>query len=458
MLTVASILLGIVILSVIIIFHELGHLLIAKKNGIYVPEFSLGMGPKLFGFKIGETTYCVRLLLIGGACQMLGEDDDNADERSFNAKGPWARFATLFAGPFFNFILAFVFAAIVIAIIGHDPVEVLYVEDNSPATRIQLTEDEENGDMAGKVISMQMGDVVTSFDDTGYSVCRDFLIHFEFEDYDETPLEISFERDGREYKGVITPSILKRYQCGFSYTNNDEPAELGTVTEGMPFDEAGIKSGDVIKAVNGTAIASGSELFNYLEEHPLDGSAITVVYEHKGTEKTAQVTPNYDASFVKPTYSSNSLGLLFDHNLREDVGPLEIMKYAFVEVKYNIMVELKGLGKLITGNMSMDNMGGPVRIVSEIENTVETSKKDGALYVFLNMANWLIMISASLGIVNLLPLPALDGGRLIFVIIELITHKKVDKKKEGLVHAIGMVLLLLLMVFVFFNDIKNVFL
>ena len=116
-----SILIGILIFCVIVVVHELGHLIVAKKNGILVPEFQVGFGPKLCSFKRGETEYSIRLIPFGGACKMLGEDGESDDERAFTNKKPWARFATIFAGPFFNFILAFVLAVIVISIVGYDP-------------------------------------------------------------------------------------------------------------------------------------------------------------------------------------------------------------------------------------------------------------------------------------------------------------------------------------------------
>ena len=132
--TIVSILVGILIFCIIIVFHEFGHLIIAKRNGICVPEFQVGFGPKLCKFKIGETEYSIRLILFGGACKMLGEDGTAADdERSFTSKGPWARFATIFAGPFFNFILAFVIAVIIISIVGYDPAYVTSVSEGSAA-------------------------------------------------------------------------------------------------------------------------------------------------------------------------------------------------------------------------------------------------------------------------------------------------------------------------------------
>ncbi|MBR4542570.1 MAG: site-2 protease family protein, partial [Lachnospiraceae bacterium] len=123
-----------------------------------------------------------------------------------------------------------------------------------------------------------------------------------------------------------------------------------------------------------------------------------------------------------------------------------------------ISTTIKALGKLITGQISLkNNVGGPVRIVSELDNTIQESKEDGILYVILNLLNFAILLSANLGVMNLLPLPALDGGRLIFIIIELIFKKPIPKEKEGIVHAIGLVFFLVLMVLVLFNDIRYVF-
>ena len=113
-----SILIGILIFCVIVVVHEMGHLVVAKKTGILVPEFQVGFGPKLCSFKKGETEYSIRLIPFGGACKMLGEDGESDDERAYTNKKPWARFATIFAGPFFNFILAFVLAVIVISVVG----------------------------------------------------------------------------------------------------------------------------------------------------------------------------------------------------------------------------------------------------------------------------------------------------------------------------------------------------
>lgn len=452
--TAVSIIIGILIFSLIIIFHELGHLIVAKKNGISVPEFSLGMGPRLCSFKKGETRYSLRLFLIGGACQMLGEDEILEDERAFNSKGPWARFAVIFAGPFFNFIMAFILSVIIISLLGYDPVRVQYVEAESPAAQSVFIAT----DGSGKTVDgMQYGDIITKYDGKSVSLCRELLTIFQFDKMTGQPIEVIFERDGIEYKGTITPNAIRKYEGGFSYTPSEKACTVGTVTSGGAFDRAGVKSGDIITAINGVEITSGNDLNDYLSEHPFDGSELKLTYEHKGKSYDTIVTTTYSESYISPAYASNSVGLMFNHNDREDANPLQVLKYGLVEVKYWIVTTFKSLGKLVTGQLSTNDIGGPVRVVSELENTIEESKEDGILYIVVNLMNWAILLSANLGVMNLLPLPALDGGRLVFIIIELVRGKPIDKEKEGWVHAIGIILLLILMVFVFFNDIKNVF-
>ena len=138
-------------------------------------------------------------------------------------------------------------------------------------------------------------------------------------------------------------------------------------------------------------------------------------------------------------------------------NPIQTLKYSLLEVKYWIDTVFESLKLLVTGNVTKDDVSGPVGIVSAISTVVEKSKSDGIFYVILNLANWIVMLSANLGVMNLLPLPALDGGRLLFMIIEVLRGKPVDQKMEGFVHMIGMILLMILMVFILFNDISRLF-
>lgn len=152
-----KILIAAIVFSVIVLFHELGHFLLAKKNGITVIEFSLGMGPRLLSTERGGTRYSLKLFPIGGSCMMAGEDDDDTSEGSFNNASVWARISVVAAGPVFNFILAFVFAMIITSVMGYDPPKVLQVTEGSPAWEAGLRE----------------GDVITEFQGKNIVIGRD---------------------------------------------------------------------------------------------------------------------------------------------------------------------------------------------------------------------------------------------------------------------------------------------
>ena len=432
--TAVSILVGILIFCIIIVFHEFGHLILAKKNGIKVPEFQVGFGPKLCHFRIGETEYSIRLILFGGACKMLGEDGDaQDDERAFTSKGPWARLATIFAGPFFNFILAFILAIIVIGIVGYDPAYVTSVDSQGPAGKAGL----------------ETGDIITSFDGRSIAIGRELAVYFNFNDLNGDALEVSYLRDGNEYSCVLVPELIRNYKFGFYYSVTNGPCEMNSIVEDGVFDRAGVKTGDLIVSVNGYDIETGQEFADYVAANPFDGNEVEITFDRDGELFTLSLIPDY-VEFYDTGFTYNSNG-------REKTTPINVIKYSFYEVRYWIVNTVKSLGLLFRGRLKSEDLGGPVRIVSELENTVKASKSDGILYVVLNLMNWAILLSANLGVMNLLPIPALDGGRLIFIIIELIRGKPVPREKEGLIHAVGIVALMLLMVFVFFNDIRNVF-
>ena len=307
---------------------------------------------------------------------------------------------------------------------------------------------------------MQVGDIIDEYDGKSYTVSRELTYHFVLDQMSPDPFEIVFERDGKKYSGTIVPTIFKKYQLGFVYSpSEDEPCKLTEITDGGVMDDAGIRSGDVITKINGVDIPTGKALADYLEENPLNGDPVNLEVEHKDNKKEYTLIPSYTESCVAPRYYSNSVGIYFDHNdSRISANPLQVIKYSLYEVKLQISLTIKALGKLVTGQLSLkNNVGGPVRVVSELGNTIEEAKESGILYVILNLLNYAVLLSANLGVMNLLPLPALDGGRLIFIILELIRRKPVPKEKEGLVHAIGMVFFLVLMVIVLFNDIRYVF-
>ena len=176
-----------------------------------------------------------------------------------------------------------------------------------------------------------------------------------------------------------------------------------------------------------------------------------IIYERDGTR--------YETTLVPKLHEESGTYLLgfSGAGVRTKGNPFTTLKYGAYEVKYWIDTTMKSLGMLVQGQVKADDVSGPVGIVNVIGDTYETSKTDGTLYVVLNMLNISILLSANLGVMNLLPLPALDGGRLIFLFIEAIRGKPINPEREGMVHFIGFVFLMLLMVFVMFNDIRQLF-
>lgn len=442
--------LAIIILSILIIVHEFGHFVLAKRNGIMVREFSIGMGPRLVSFKKGETRYSWKLLPIGGSCIMLGNiDDPEEDEeedteeaklrvkylegRSFNDKSVWTRIAVLFGGPLFNFLLAFILAMIVIGFVGFDPARITIVDKESAAYAAGLRE----------------GDIVTKYNNNS--------IHFGREMYVEeyvNPIEgkndritLEFIRDGEKQRITYNPDEYSKAALGISYYADDNEAKISNVMPDSAIEKAGIEEGDVITSVNGTEIKTGKELSEIIQDMDLSENSSLKIGIKRGTdEKVLDITPTI------LTYYSTGFG----YNLaRETTSPIKVIQYSFWELEYQIETVYRSLVMLFTGQISPTELSGPVGIVDIIGDTYDESAKEGAFITFMSLANITILLSANLGVMNLLPIPALDGGRLVFAFIEVFRRKPISKEREGIVHFAGMVFLMALMVFVVINDIKR---
>jgi len=340
---------AILLFGFIVFIHELGHFLFAKLNGICVVEFSIGMGPKLISFKKGETRYALKILPFGGSCMMLGEDESQADPRAFNNKPVLARIAVIAAGPIFNFILAFLFAMVIVSNVGHDS------------------------------------------------------------------------------------------------------AVLQDVMDGYPAAEAGLQAGDKVVRIDNRKVTANRDISLYLFSHP--GKSVELQYEREGSGRnTVTIQPKYAEE-----YGSYMVGLQFVP-YEKVTSPIKLMYYSAYEVKYCIVSTFDSLGMMFRQQVQVDEaVAGPVRIVTMVGETVGEGREAGASAVIMIISYWILILSASLGIMNLLPIPALDGGRLVFLILELLRGKPIDQQKEGMVHLAGMMLLMTLMVLILFNDIRNLF-
>lgn len=341
-----KIILAILLFMVIVVFHELGHFLLAKFNGVCVEEFAVGIGPTLVGKKIGETVYGIKAFPLGGCCVMKGEDGDDDSEGSLNSKGPFARFSIIFAGPFFNFILAFFFGMI---LIGMD--------------------------------------------------------------------------------GAQLPVISNVLPDSGAY-------------------EAGLKAGDEIRRINDTPIHIYGDITLYNFFHA-DKADVDVTYIREGKENTVRVHRKVDDQ-----QGFYILGIQGGKAVKQNF--FGVLKYGWYEMTYQIKLVVQSLKYLVTGRASLNDLSGPVGIVETIGESYEQSIIYGVKAAFLTMLSFATMLSANLGVMNLLPLPALDGGRLLFIIVEIIRRKKIPPEKEGMVHLVGLFLLLALMIVVMGNDIRKI--
>lgn len=424
-----KILIALLVFSVIVLFHELGHFLLAKRNGIAVTEFSLGMGPRLLSTEKGGTRYSLKLFPIGGSCMMVGEDEDDDSEGSFNNASVWARISVVAAGPIFNFILAFVFAMIITSVVGYDPARVLQVTEGSPAAQAGLKE----------------GDIIKEFQGRHISIGCDLDSYMTLHGLKDEEISLTYERDGKKHDIQFQANSESRYMLGFTYLSEGTP-EITQVMLNSAMAKAGVMPGDIIREINGTAVADSQELQAYLQEHPLDGTEITLGIERDGKVETIsaipQMTKHVDSGFIYNIY-------------REKTNFLGVMKYSAVEVRYWVSTTVESLMMLIKGQFSVNDLSGPVGIIDVIGDSYEEAKSEGAMMVWMQMLYWAILLSANLGVMNLLPIPALDGGRLVFLLIESVRKKRLNPNVEGMIHFAGFVLLMMLMVFVMFNDFRR---
>ena len=242
-----------------------------------------------------------------------------------------------------------------------------------------------------------------------------------------------------------------------SQVGHDNPVLIG-VEDGSPAQEAGLMPGDKITRINNRKISAYRDIQLYTLSHP--GQELTISYErpaggsweNKGAaeKRTAVLTPAFNEE-----YQAYMLGVLFAGYEKTD-SFAELIRCSAYEVKYCIVSTFDSLRMLFTKQLPVeDAVTGPVGIVSMVGETVEQGREAGAMVLIVILANWVLLLSSSLGIMNLFPIPALDGGRLFFLFLELLRGKPMDPEKEGMVHLAGMMVLMALMLFVLFHDVQK---
>lgn len=409
---VAPLAIAILFFGLIILIHEFGHFIFAKLFGVKVNEFAIGMGPTILKKQGKETKYALRLFPIGGFVAMEGEGEESKDERAYCNQKIWKRMIILSAGAVFNLILGLIVCFFLVSseeLIGTN--EILQFYDGSVSSQ-----------------KLQVGDEILEIDDK--KVFSDYDISFLMQRNGSGSYDFVVRRDGEKTVLEDVP-FAKRTSGNFSYSPD---CSISSVSAKLK--KAGIKDGDVIVSVNGFAVADGNELIAAIRA---DTDYIYDLTVKRGDEEFSFE----DVEFMTAT--------VFDFIiLGEEKGVLNTTKAAFgYALSMGRMVYLS-LFDLLRGQYGMNDLAGPIGTVSVITDIAETS---------VATADWsslfmiLAMITINIGLFNLLPVPALDGGHLFFMLIELIIRKPIPQKYVSWIHAAGLVLLLVFMAVISFSDI-----
>ena len=412
----------IIIFGSLVFFHELGHFLFAKRAGIMVREFAIGFGPKIIGIRKGETLYTIRLLPLGGYVRMAGEDFDTVELQPGYRVG------------------------LIIGASGK--VEKMYLNRNVSNPDVLFLETESS--------DLEKALFIEGYDDEGqlvrYDISRKAVIIEKGQETLIAPYDRQFEskslghRTMTIFAGPLFNFILAFFIFLALGLMQGIPVKEPVVSEVMsdgPAYAAGMETGDYVKEVEGLPINEWQDFVQIIQENP--GVPLSFVVERDGATVPLKITPNT----IEDKKTGERFGQIgVTRPLEKD--PLKAIAFG-ADQTVTWVKEIFGLlGKLVTGQFSIDALSGPVGIYQATDAVAQ--------HGFYSLMNWAAILSINLGIMNLLPLPALDGGRLLFFLIEAVRGKPVDKQKEGMVHFVGIVLLMILMLVVTWNDIQRLFL
>lgn len=411
----------IIIFGAIVFFHELGHFLFAKKAGIMVREFAIGMGPKIFAMTKGETLYTIRLLPIGGYVRMAGEDLDSIELQ------PGFRLG-------------------------------IRLNDANEIEQIVLNQNKQFPDML--FLEVEKSDLMKEMYIEGYNeeerlvrykVARNAIINENGKETFIAPYDRQFgsktvgQRSLAIFAGPLFNFILSFFifvALGLLQGIPTYEPVITTVVPESPAEQAGMQDGDLVTMINGVTITSWKELSEEVKISPNEAMDFTV--ERNGESLDLNMTPN---EVVAGKEKVGQIGVTYSSPMEKN--PVKAVAYGAEQTYNTTLLIFTALGNLINGQFSIDDLSGPVGIYKVTEDVAESG--------VYNLIYWAALLSINLGIMNLLPLPALDGGRLLFFLFEAIRGKPVDKQKEGMIHFVGIMLLMVLMVVVTWNDIQRFF-
>ena len=425
-----------VLIGVMILVHEAGHYWAARSFDVRIEVFSFGFGPRLFGFKRGETDFRFSLILFGGYVKMAGEQptDENVDDpRAFLAKPRWQRLIIAFAGPAMNMVLAVaLLTGMYMVRYPKTPPSaqegiVGFVVPNTPAAKAGIRE----------------GDRIVTLDDQQRPSWEDITIK-EVSNANH-PLAVRINRAGREFWTTVIPKLDERSGLGTVGWQPQGEIEIAELSPGMPAQKADLHKGDILLRANGQPLRSTDGLHRIVEA--ADGKPVTLDYRRDGRTYSVSVQPIFSKEGgpgrwmigVYPDYRVVMTVLPFPQALGESVR--QNVKSAALIFQF-----LKGIAE---HRMSPKSISGPIGIA----HYAGTAAREGLLPFLALMA----MVSLNLAVINLLPIPILDGGVILMLLVEMVMRRDLSLRVKETLFKLGFVFLMAVMAFVIYNDIAKTF-
>jgi regulator of sigma E protease len=439
----------VVVLGILILVHELGHFFMARLAGVGVERFSIGFGPVLWRVRGKETEYCVSAIPMGGYVKMMGDDENPLEggkgapidpAKAFNTKPLIARFLIVFAGPAMNFILAAVIAALMFMVVGRPvaPAEIGRVTEGGPAAQAGLK--------TGERLLAVDGQPIQYWEDLARVV----------QSAGGRALSVTVRGTGGERTVTLTPAQAKRkdlfgdeqvvWEIGATpYV----PAAIGDTVSGDPADAAGLKPNDVVTAIEGQPVLSWDELAEKIHQRAEQPTRLEV--RRGGESLTVTVTPK-KGKVPGADGKETEVGLI---GIRPSGAVTFVRSNPITSLwdglVWSVDVTAKtaiGLYKIVVGQLDRSNIGGPIQIAK----TAGEQARQG----IVSLALFTAVISINLFLLNLLPVPMLDGGHLLFFAFEAVLGRPLSVRKREVAQQVGFALLMLLMVFAFYNDFKRI--
>jgi regulator of sigma E protease len=416
-------------LGVIIFVHEAGHLVMAKIFRMRVLAFSLGFGKRIWGFQRGETEYRVSIIPLGGYVRLGGEDpgEVSEDPHDFMNTPRWQRILVYLAGPAMNILLAIVLIALVLMVgiqvpsLREIPPVIGALEPDSPATEAGL----------------QVGDRIVAVD--GAEVAKWDDVYFVFVTSPDRALNLSIDRDGEPLELVLTPERIPKYEMGRTGAFPTFLPRIAQVVPNSPAEAAGFEPGDEIIGVDGRELSQWQEFVSHIEERPSQEVVVTVLRSSEQVE--LRVTPRDESGKGK-------IGVMHGYfqRLPPHLALMESLRFNWDMSRQTLTV----LGKIVTGRMAAKTaLSGPI----EIAALSGAAARSG----FKNLVQLMGLISISIAILNLLPIPVLDGGQITILLLESLSRRDLPLTVKERINQVGFLMIILLMVVVLYFDIvKNV--